>query len=154
MKKVLMIGMTEGVGGVETFICNIKKHISSDINMDFLVHQDIDERYYEDILSNNSKIYKVTGVKENFFKYLKDIFRFYKEKKYDVIHINECDAKMFFYAIPLLFDRKTKLIIHSHSTSAKNKIIHKILKFFQNQRANVRWACSDAAYEYMFGKKR
>ena len=153
MTKVLMIGMTEGIGGVETFICNIKKHISKDIKMDFLVHQDINKQYKSDILSNDSKIYKVSGIKDGIFKYLKDIFRFYKENKYDVVHINECDAKMFIYGLPLLFDKKTKVIVHSHSTSAKNAVVHKILKFFQNKRADVKWACSDKAYDYMFGKK-
>lgn len=151
MTKVLMIGMTEGVGGVETFICNVKKNLSLDVHMDFLVHQDINERYYADILSNNSKIYNVTGIKENIFKYLKDIFEFYKNNKYDVVHINECDAKMFIYAIPLLFDKKTKLIIHSHSTSTNNKFIHNVLKFFQNKRADIKIACSDMAYRFMFG---
>lgn len=153
MTKVLIIGMTNGVGGVETFICNLKKHISSDVKIDFLVHQDINKRYESDILTNDSKIFKVHGVREGIFRYLKDIFKFYKENRYDVVHINECDAKMFFYGLPLLFDRKTKLIVHSHSTSAKNAIIHSILKFFQNKRANVKWACSDVAYDYMFGKK-
>lgn len=152
MTKVLMIGMTKGVGGVETFIWNVKKHISKDIRMDFLVHQDIDNRYLSDILSNDSKIYKVSGIKDGFFKYLNGIFKFYKENKYDVVHINECDAKMFLYGLPLLFDKKTKVIIHSHSTSAKNTVTHNILKFFQNKRANVKWACSDEAYYYMFGK--
>lgn len=152
MTKVLMIGMTEGVGGVETFICNVKKNLSLDVHMDFLVHQDINERYYADILSNNSKIFKVTGIKENIFKFLKDIFKFYKHNKYDVVHINECDAKMFIYAIPLLFDKNTKLIIHSHSTSTENKYVHGVLKFFQNQRANIKIACSDMAYKFMFGE--
>lgn len=152
MTKVLMIGMTEGVGGVETFICNIKKHISKDIKMDFLVHQDVNERYKSDVLSNGSKIYKVHGIKDGVFKYLKDIFRFYRKNKYDVVHVNECDAKMFFYGFPLLFDKKTKVIIHSHSTSAKNTVVHNALKFFQNRRANVKWACSDVAYDYMFGE--
>lgn len=152
MVKVLMIGMTSGVGGVETFICNLKKNISSDIHMDFLVHQEINERYLKDIVANDSKIFKVTGIKENFLKYLKDIFSFFKINKYDVVHINECDAKMFFYAIPLLFNKKTKVIIHSHSSSADHAFVHNILKFFQNKRADIKWACSDVAYEYMFGK--
>ena len=153
MIKVLIVGMTEGVGGIETFICNLKKNISSDIHMDFLVHQDINVRYLDEIQSNNSNIIKVTGIKKNFFKYLKEIFSFYKNNKYDVVHINECDAKMFFYAIPLLFERKTKVIVHSHSSSTENALIHTFLKFFQNKRANVKWACSEIAFEYMFGKK-
>lgn len=153
MVKVLMVGMTEGVGGVETFICNIKRHISKDIKMDFLVHQDINSRYIPYVMSDNSKVYKVHGIKDGIFRYLKDIFVFYKRNKYDVVHINECDAKMFFYGLPLLFDRKTKLIIHSHSSSSENTIIHNILKFFQNKRANIKWACSDIAYDYMFGKE-
>lgn len=153
MKRVLIIGMTEGIGGVETFICNLKRNISKDIHIDFLVHQDIKERYLKDILSNNSKIYKVTGIKKGLFRYLKDIFSFYKKHNYDVVHINECDAKMFLYALPLLFEKKTKIIVHSHSTNACNFIVHKIITVFQNKRANVKWACSNEAFEYMFGKK-
>lgn len=154
MKKVLIVGITEGLGGVETFICNVKRHISSDIKIDFLVHQDINEKLYDDIYSNGSNVYKVTGIKENFLKYIYDIFKFYKHHKYDVVHVNECDAKMFFYCLPLLFDKKTKLIVHSHSTSARNATIHNIIKFFQNKRANVKWACSNLSYEYMFGKEK
>lgn len=153
MKKVLIVGMTEGIGGVETFICNMKNHMSSDIVFDFLVHQPINEKFKDVINSNNSKVYEVTGIKQNFFKYIIDIFKFYKTHKYDVVHINECDAKMFFYCIPLLFDKKTKLIVHSHSTSARNASIHNVLRFFQNRRANVKWACSNASYEYMFGNE-
>ena len=153
MIKVLIVGMTDGVGGVETFICNIKKHISDEIKMDFLMHQEINDRYKNDILKNDSQIYKVYGIKDGILKYLRSIFKFYKEHKYDVVHINECDAKMFLYGLPLLFDNKTKVIIHSHSTSAKNVFVHKILKFFQNRRANIKWACSDVAFDYMFGLK-
>jgi hypothetical protein len=55
-----MIGMTKKVGGVETFICNLKKYISSDVHMDFLVHQDVNDKYFEEIQTNGSKIFKVT----------------------------------------------------------------------------------------------
>lgn len=152
MKRILIVGITEGFGGVETFICNIKKNISQDIKIDFLVHQNVNEKLHDIIYSNHSNVYKVTGIKMNFIKYIRDIFKFYKNHKYDVIHLNECDAKMFLYCLPILFDKKTKLIVHSHSTSASNAIIHKIICFFQNRRANVKWACSSSAYKYMYGR--
>ena len=139
MRKVLVVGLTSGIGGVETFIYSIKKYMN--------------KKYENEILSNNSKIYKVTGIKENFLKYMKNIFDFYKNNNYDVVHLNECDSKMFLYALPLLFYRKPKLIVHCHSSKTNNILIHSILNFFQNKRADIKVACSNSAFEFMFGLK-
>ena len=63
--KILIVGMTGGVGGVETFICNLNRYIDHDrCKIDFLVHQPIYLNYKRDILSANGTIYQICGIKE------------------------------------------------------------------------------------------
>lgn len=155
MKKILIVGLTNGVGGVETFISNLNKYIQHDnIQISYLTHQNINNKYLDDLSIGNSKIYKIKGIKENPFSSIKELFKFYKENKYDVVHLNECDATYFIYALPVLFNKNIKLIVHSHNGASQHKILHKILAFIQNKRANVMWSCSDVAGKWMFENKK
>ncbi|MCH3984428.1 MAG: glycosyltransferase family 1 protein [Lactobacillus delbrueckii] len=149
--KVLMVGMTSGVGGVETFMTNINRHIDhSKFKMDFLVHQQIAEKYVNDIENTEARIFTVPGVKEGVLTFLKELFSFYRKHDYDIVHLNECSADFFIYCLPLLFNRKTKLIVHSHNGSTSQKSIHAFLRLVQNKRANEKWSCSDEATKWMY----
>lgn len=150
-KKVLLVGLTNGVGGVETFLVNIIKNI--DINkfdIECLVHQDVNEKYQDDL--KNIKINRIVGIKKNPFKFLKEIISFYKNNNFDVVHLNQCTSLFFVYVFPILFDKKVKFIVHSHNGNGNNKLLHKLLSFIQNRRADVKIACSDVAGKWMFGK--
>lgn len=153
--NVLVVGLTGGVGGVETFICNVNRTIDHEqFRMDFLVHQQINPKYLADIIENCGTIYYVPGVKSGLIKYIKGIFRFYKEHNdYQIVHLNECGASFFLYTLPLLFDSRMKLIVHSHNGDSSRRILHKIFRFFQNLRVDKKCACSDIAAAWMFGKK-
>lgn len=155
MRKVLMIGLTGGVGGVETFMCNVYQHINQEeYQIDFLIHQEINKRYKKIINQGSGNIYYVTGIKKGVFTYLKNLFDFFKENSdYDIVHLNECSAIYFIYAFPCIFYRNMKLIVHSHNGDSRNIILHKILKFIQNRFIWKRWACSEVAAQWMFDKK-
>ena len=103
-------------------------------------------------MDKDISIFKVAGIKNNIFKYLYEIFKFYKSNVYDIVYLNECTAEFFVYVFPILFNKKTKLIIHSHNGSGKNLFLHKFLCFFQNVRVDSKYACSDVAADWMFGK--
>lgn len=153
--KVLQVGMTSGVGGVESFMVNILENIDKNkFDIEFLMHQEPNEKYNEIFKKNNTKIHYINGIKNGIFNYLKSIKNFYKKNKYDVVHLNECSSIYFLYCWPLIFDKKTKLIIHSHNGAAKHKLLHKLFCFIQNRRANVLLSCSDIASKWMFGKKK
>ena len=154
MKKVLIVGMTAGVGGVETFICNVLKRLDpTKHEIYILMHEKMNAKYIKELENVRYKLIEVSGIKQNPLKYFIEINKVYRQYDFDVVHLNECDAKMFAYCLPLIIKRKPKLIVHCHSTSPrKEPIFHYIMKFFQNMRANVKWACSDDAYKYMFGK--
>lgn len=145
--------MTSGVGGVETFISNLldkidKKHFK----VDLLLFQEVDHKYTRTIKEAN-KVYYVSAINKNPLKYFVDIVKFYKYHNYDIIHVNECTAKLFVYCWPCIFVKKTKLIVHSHSGNGKKSLSHMILKKWQNSVADEFWSCSKEATQWMFGKK-
>lgn len=152
VKKVLIIGMTSGVGGVETFITNIIDRIDrTKFQIDVLLFQETNKRY-DDILNKANKIIKVHAINKNPFLYTIDIIKLYVKEKYDVVHLNECSAKLFVYCWPTIFFNKSNLIVHSHNSSDGNTKIHKIISKLQNSVASSMMACSHEAAIWMFGK--
>lgn len=153
-KKVLIVGLTSGVGGVETFICNVVKNLDFNyIDLEFLMHQELNSKYINELSNINYKMNMVSGVKNNPIKFVIDLVKFFKNNKYDVVHLNECDSTFFIYVFPLLFSKKTKLIVHSHNGDSKTKKIHMIMKKIQERRTDVKWACSEIAANWMFNDK-
>lgn len=152
--RVLVIGFTRGVGGVESYLTNICKNLNDDIEVELLMHEMINSKYELELNKKNIKIHYVPGIKKNIFSFLFSLFKFYKKNKYDIVYLNECGAGMFIYAFPVLFNFKTKLIVHSHNGDSTRKILHKIIKPIQNVRADEKWACSNIAAKWMFGRAK
>jgi len=153
--KVLLIGMTSGVGGVETFMTDLNSMIDhTTMETCFLVHQNINERYLSEINKAGSEVFCVTGIKNNPFKFFRDMFKLFRENDFDVVHLNECGASFFIYAFPVIFNKKIKFIVHSHNGSSRSVFSHRLFSLIQNNRADEQWACSEVAAEWMFGKKR
>ena len=150
MKKILLIGMTSGVGGVETFITNILENIDrKQFDVDVLLFQDVNDKYAE--IYNLSNVIHVAAINKKPLKYLKDVIELYRTHTYDIIHVNECTAKLFVYCWPAIFNGKTKIIIHSHNGSGEHSILNAILKRIQNFFVSNKWSCSKSAAEWMFG---
>lgn len=156
MKKVLIIGMTKGVGGVETYICNLLKYIDKEkFQIDLLIFHDFNEKYNQIISENCANVYKVKGIKEGLFKYLITITDFYmKHHDYSIIHLNECTAKMFIYAFPAIFYKNMKVIVHSHNGADGSSLVHYAMRKVQNIFIDKQWACSMVAARWMFGSQR
>lgn len=153
-EKILVVGLTGGIGGVEHFICNVNSHIDrKKYSYDFLVHQGIADMYVKKIRSTGGEIYTISGIKQSPFNWLRDILTFFKRHtEYRIIHLHECSAVFFAYVFPILFDSKRYLIVHSHNGYGSNSLIHSALKPVQNLRTNYRCACSKVAADWMFGK--
>lgn len=155
--KILYVGVTKNVGGVENFILNISSGINKNLfDIYFLVHQkphiDIETK-----MKGIGEIIYVHGIKEAPFSFLNEIQKIYKNNRFDIVHLNECSAVYSIYVLPLLLNKNgTKLIIHSHNGSSKgiNAYIHHFLKRIQNLKADAFWACSDVAAKWMFGNKK
>lgn len=151
MKRILLVGMTGGIGGVETFITNLLNRINRDeFKIDVLIFQKVNGKY-EDDLENAYAVRHVHSFKKHPIRSFVDVFKLFRNNKYDIVHVNECTAKLFVYCWPVLFQRKIKLIIHSHNGNGKS-IFHRLINPIQQLAASDRWSCSDEASRWMFGR--
>lgn len=159
MKKVLVFGMTENPGGIESVIMNYYRNINREvIQFDFLCNcRTI--AYEKEIESLGGKIFSVTARKKNPLEFRKQMNDFMKlhAKEYDAIWVNVCSLVNIDY---LIFAKKykiPKIIIHCHNSDNDGNQIKKLVHLYNKNRiekyATDFWSCSDAASPWFFGQK-
>lgn len=150
MIRVFMVGMSTDKGGVEAYISNLCSCFSDKYEVVFCWPQ--------------MEIDGVTWVcpknRHNYFKYCSFWKRFFKENRFDVLYYNTCDI----VSIDLLRFAKAAgipvRIIHSHSTDNQldMTLFHRFTEKFNrlelHRFANILFACSQQAGEWMFGKRK
>ena len=165
--RVLYWGMTENIGGIESFIMNVYRNIDrSKIQIDFLLNHNAGKIAFEDeITEMGGRLYRVMySERESFFKARSSLKKFFKEhKEFKAVHIHA----NFPYVFPLKYARKYGVpirILHSHNSNGntnKNWGIKKIISFVRdiqiknqiNTLPTCYFACSDLAADYMFPEK-
>lgn len=159
MKKVLVFGMTENPGGIESVIMNYYRHIDRDhMQFDFLCNSDF-IAYQDEIKSLGGKIYSVTARKKNYWKFKKELNDFFEmhAKEYVAIWVNVCMLSNIDY---LIYAKKygiPKRIIHCHCSSNDGGKIKRIIHEFNKKRltkyATDFWSCSNEASKWFFGEE-
>lgn len=154
MKKVLIIGMGNSLGGVEKFILDLYKDINkSKIQFDFLIYRDIFKDALDIINKFGGKIYYVPKYSSKPIQFIKAIYNFYKNHKdYDIIHCHASHASVIMYSLPCWFKPSVKIIFHSHNSQGNCVLVHKFFRVIVNKRADELLACSQVAAEWMYGK--
>lgn len=161
MKRVLQIGMTANIGGMETYLMNQYRHLNHDkIRYDFVnITEDRPMVFKEEIQRNGDAVYAVCRRSKNPIKHYWDWYNLLKKNrgKYDAIVLNACNLH---YVFPLAIGAImgiSKRIIHSHnsgeeiSLSFKRKIMIQFNKWLVKLFATDYWACSEVAGKWMFG---
>lgn len=158
MVRILMIGMHDKIGGVETFLMNYYRNIDrSKIQFDFI--NMFDKLCFQDeIIELGGKIYQVPNVKRHPIKYYKKLKEIVRINEYEIVHINMLSMAN---VLPILAAKKAKakhIIAHSHNTNTPKGILRKTLdKLNKNmvlKNATDLFACSKLAGNWMFGEKR
>ena len=157
MIKVLHFVPELNGGGIESLLLNYYKNMSrNSVHFDFLVHSKKNGIIGEEFIKFNSKIYFVTPLKQNLFRYLMDFYKVLKSENYDIIHVHQNYISWFPLLLSMFFGIKTR-ISHSHNfvmnETKYKKFIHLIqrplIKLFGTQY----FACGkDAAY-WLYGKE-
>lgn len=156
MKKVLVFGITENPGGVESVIMNYYRNIDrNQIQFDFLCNTDI-VAYEDEIKKLGGTIYRVTARSKNRKKFKKDMKEFFSKysKEYSAIWVNVCSLANIDY---LKYAKKygiKKRIIHSHNSQNMDSFIrgmlHKWNKMFITKYATDFWSCSSDASKWFY----
>jgi len=149
-KRILVYGMTNLKGGIESYIMNIYRNLEyNKIIFDFIC--DFSEiAYYEEIKKNGSKVYFIPSKRKNLFLHLWQFFKILKtHKEYEVVYFNILNASAAVSMIPVKILRR-KIISHSHNSSDINLKIHNKFKWLVNKLSDKKLACSNEAGKYMY----
>lgn len=144
-------------GGTEAFIMNLYRNIDrSAIQFDFLVLNEKDYPYLEEIRTLGGNVYFDTGAKKNGLAFIKRCVEVMKQYPYAAVHshINVTNGRILLAAklagVPLR-------ISHSHATHGKGgslpkRMIRKLECHVLKTCATDLLACGTEAGEYLYGK--
>lgn len=158
MKKILVFGITDNPGGVESVIMAYYRHIDrSKYQFDFLCNTQ-KVAHEKEIIKLGGTIYRVCARSKNRSQYKKDMKEFFENhsKEYIAIWVNVCSLANIDY---LKYAKKYGIkhrIIHSHNSQNMDTtlrgILHKINKNRIENYATDFWACSKDAAEWFYKK--
>lgn len=153
MKRVLVYGMTDNPGGIESYLkMLLYKMKDLGIQLDFVT--DFPTIAYEkELKETDCRIFFIPAKGKKLFKHWSGIKKILKEHpEYDNVYFNLLDAGGVFTAVVAKM-MKRKVIVHSHNNGTDKKMLHRICKPFLKLITDCCVSCSKSAAEYMFGKK-
>lgn len=156
--RVLQVFGIMNRAGAETFIMNVYRKIDrKKIQFDFLVYKEEEGDFDEEILKMGGKIYKVPPIQpKTFLQYKKSLDTFFKShSEYKIVH-SHLDALS---TMPLRAAKNSNIpirISHSHTSNVPVNIkaaFRYYSKLHINKNSTHRFACSENAMLWLFGKK-
>lgn len=156
MKKILVFGLSEYYGGIESFFFNyLKFKKNKNLQFDFVPENKILARK-NDFENLGCKVYDICNWRKHPLKYKKSIEQILKSQKYDMIYFNCLSA---YNIIPLKIAKRNGIkvrIVHSHNSSAPKNILKFVIHFINKKcllkLSTKRFACSNIAGKWMYGK--
>lgn len=157
MYRVLVFGMTENPGGVESVIINYYRCIDkTKIQMDFLCNFHEPAAYENELRALGGEVYHITARSDNYRKYKKELQSFFLETqgKYQAIWVNVCSLANIDYLIMAKKYGISRRIIHSHNSQNMDSRLRGILHAGNKKRiaryATDFWSCSKEASRWFY----
>ena len=159
MIKVLHIGLSYELGGIEQFVINYGQNINKEIMiMDFInvFEKTKNQSFYKELLKIG-EVYDIDDYRKHPFKSYKQLKKTINDGNYDIVHYNMNSAA---FLLPLICAKNSnakRVIAHAHNASNDKGIIksvvHFINKHFITFFASDFFACSEKAAKWFFSKK-
>lgn len=156
--KILCIGMSSNLGGIETYLYNLVKNANKEqFEIHFLEACDGEMPLKKEIEELGVIIHKIVPRNKDYKEHLRQLEEVYIHDEFDYVHYG---LMSFSWFEPIVLAKKysnAKIIIHSHSggfsknVSLKTKILHEIGKFKVRNINFYRVACGEQAGKWMFG---
>lgn len=160
-KRVLIIGHTNTMGGVETFIHNVV--LNSDVervSFDLLIHDGSGKCQYEDEFidfykrDGKNHLIHIPPIKKKPLACIASLIRLCRKHKndYDWVHLNTGAPTEVIYCLPFVLLTKARLISHSHTGDGNETLLNRPCRGILNSLSTYRLACSDHAAAWLFGR--
>ena len=156
--RILQITGGMNMGGIENFIMNIYRNIAKDkVQFDFLIHQKEKQIFEDEILSLGGKVFRIPSLgRVGHFRYLKGLREFFQfHQEYKIVHSHYNTISGIILREAKKCGIKVK-IAHSHTSYPKYRLIESIYKNYSksliNKNTDIKYACSQKAGEWLYGK--
>lgn len=153
MKHVLVYGMTDNPGGIETYLLNFFQRVQgNDIMLDFV--SDFPAICGSEVLrKRGANLYFIPAKSKDLWGHLKGMWQILNQhKEYEAVYFNILDAGAAITMLPVFLLRR-KIVVHSHNNDTDKARLHKLMKPLLNFMTKGRAACSESAAVYMFGER-
>lgn len=117
--RILVFGMTENPGGVESFLVNYYRHIDRNkIQWDFLCNSHNPVAYEDELISLGGRCFHISARSADRQKYRQELDSVFKEhaKEWSAIWVNVCSLANIDYLKVAKEYGIEKRIIHSHNS--------------------------------------
>lgn len=156
--KILHYGLTNHLGGIETYLKKITLEMHSSEKMDFsfvIIGNNI-PCFYEEFKELGCEFYFITPRKKNYLKNYLELKKIFKYGNFDICHFH---LNSLSYLLPVKISKKfcSKVIIHSRNSNVKLGLVSRLLhsiNYFAIPRKTTLLAVSDLAGKWMFGNKK
>lgn len=156
MKRILVIGLGETVGGMEVAFHSYYQYLDlRKYKFDF-VTTDRTIAFADEYKEAGAKIYSLSDFRRHPIRYRRELIEILRNNNYDIAHIHMLSSANI---IPVQVTKKLKvpkIVVHSHSTSASSmprKILACINRPQLKDERLVKLTCSEEAGRWLFGKK-
>ncbi|HEL2051685.1 TPA: glycosyltransferase [Streptococcus suis] len=158
MKKVLHLGVTDNLGGIETFVVSAYRNIDkTKIVFDFGNIYDNLLCFEEEFRNGGATVYQLPNYYKRPFAYIRELKKILLQNNYDAVHCHMNSAVMLWPLIAAKLSGVKVIVAHSHNSSSDKgilkDILHQINKNFIPFFANKYIACSDLAAQYFYSNK-
>lgn len=157
MYKVLVFGITDNPGGVESVIINYYRCIDrTKIQFDFLCNFHEAAAYEDELKALGGEVYHITARSDNYKKYKAELEQFFSstQGKYQAIWVNICSLANIDYLVMAKKYGIPRRIIHSHNSqnmdSRLRGMLHKMNKRKVANYATDLWSCSEDAAAWFY----
>ena len=158
MKRVLIYGMTQNQGGIESFILNYYRNIDREkLQFDFICNYEGTVAYEKDLVELGARVFRVSPRRKKpirFRKELKELFEQHS-KEWCAVWMNVCILGNIDYLVYAKKYNIEKRIIHSHNSgnmgsNHRGELQHVINKRRIQKYATDFWACSESAAKWFY----
>lgn len=160
MKRILVFGMNQNPGGVESFIMNYFREFNREkLALDFLCNSNDKIAYEDELISKGARVFHLTARSKNPVRYYWEMYRFFKKyaSDYQAIWVNinslaNIDYLKFarYFGIPVR-------IVHSHNSQNMDTKLREKLHNHNRDRiekwATDFWACSHEAAKWFYNQE-
>ncbi len=159
MKRVLICGFTSNIGGMESYVMNIYRRIDrTKLQFDFLALEYGQMAFADEIKELGGRVIVVPRRKEDLAQHNKVLNDLLSNTEYEGMYY-QCTRKLRTLELFKLAKKYKipKRVIHAHGTEERDigtvtKIRCLFAGLFLNNYVTDRWACSENAGKWMFGK--